>query len=183
MNSQLHDTMARLHAEGRTTCGQTGFLQLSAWEALDLGLDFDAWRDQAAKFREQAPATFQKQFRLAEKDRNACLELEGKTGTKWGKSLEAAPQPVKRVQVVAQAEAPKAPAVAPIVPGKVCRIAEIDGKWLVMWDPTPGPKPTGILRTRTGPSFKALLRQAKTEGFTHVFVGNGGQPCVPISEA
>lgn len=61
----------------RPRCGQCGWIQLSAWEALDLGLGYDEWVTQIPEQMMMAPATLRIQFRKAEKDRNACLVDDG----------------------------------------------------------------------------------------------------------
>lgn len=183
MNTHLLATMTRLAAD-RIPCGQLGFLQVSTLEALGLGLSFDEWAEVVEAVRPGlASATLQKQFRQAEKDHNACLELDGKASaiTKWGKPIasQPAPAPVKRVAILASAAVPKAPAE----PMKVCRIQQLGGQWEILWDPTPSARPSGILRSAKGASYSALLAQAKAGGFTHVFIGSGGAPAVRIEKA
>lgn len=84
MNAHLLAEMSRLN--DRIHCGETGFLQCSAWVALDLGIPFDQWTVAVAEFRELAPTTLRKQWRLAEADRNACLVDDGQADeqTRWG---------------------------------------------------------------------------------------------------
>lgn len=60
----------------RRPCGQIGWLQCSAWFALDEGLTYDQWRlavYEATKGQGPAPVTMRKQYRFCEIDRNACL--------------------------------------------------------------------------------------------------------------
>jgi hypothetical protein len=60
----------------RRICGEIGWLQVSAWSALDDGLSYDQWRLAVLAVTSghgPAPATMRKQYRFCEIDRNACL--------------------------------------------------------------------------------------------------------------
>lgn len=85
MSSLAAFIQARAH---RLPCGELGYLQSSAWEALDTGVTFNTWVAILATMPEvtRAAATLRKQWRLAEKDRNACLVDDGKAHlqTFWG---------------------------------------------------------------------------------------------------
>lgn len=70
-------------------CGEIGYLQLSTWAALDLGLTFEQWVEALTKVENatRAPATLRKQWRLSEVDRNACLidDEQPRSVTTWGR--------------------------------------------------------------------------------------------------
>lgn len=87
MNTAIYEKAKRLADQGRTPCGMTGVLQLSAWVALDLEASYEEWVEAVATWCPMNAATFRKQFRLAEKDRNACLVDEGRADaqTTYGK--------------------------------------------------------------------------------------------------
>lgn len=87
MNTAIYEKAKRLADQGRTPCGMTGVLQLSAWLALDLGASYEEWAEAVTAWRPMSAETFRKQFRLAEKDRNACLVDDGRADaqTTYGK--------------------------------------------------------------------------------------------------
>lgn len=87
MNTAIYEKTKRLSDQGRTACGMTGVLQLSAWTALDLGASYEEWAEAVVAVLPLSLATFRKQFRLAENDRNACLVDDGQADaqTTYGK--------------------------------------------------------------------------------------------------
>jgi len=80
----------------RRACGEIGWLQTSAWRALDDGLSFDEWRaavTAASNGLRPAIETLRKQFRFCEIDRNACLadDMRHDEMTNYGKVMHVAP--------------------------------------------------------------------------------------------
>lgn len=73
----------------RQPCGECGYLQCSAWAALDDGQTFEQWSTAVLSINPRSMNTLKKQYRLAEVDRNACLVDDGESHnqTKWGTRL------------------------------------------------------------------------------------------------